>query len=244
MSSEGSGVMRAHAGGLLAGIDRLLWWVVRIVWLNACWVLFVLAGGVLLGAGPATVAAHEIAAAWARGEDVDSVPRSMLRTWRRCWVPANRTAWIAGSAVLSLLLTWMLSRGQTPILAAAAQGLCTVGLLGMAAMIPHLVWLSGVEMRERDRGRSPGAARIFAAALALVVGRPVLTAAMSALWVLWPLLIVLAGWPGLLPVCGASVPLLGAAWCLSRVSVAPHREGASEPSDHHDDHHPIPLRRS
>lgn len=45
---------------LLAGIDVALAWVVRLVWLNLWWLLLSLAGGIVLGVGPATVAAGEV----------------------------------------------------------------------------------------------------------------------------------------------------------------------------------------
>ncbi|MGP5671146.1 YesL family protein [Brachybacterium alimentarium] len=210
-----------RSGGLLAGIDLLLGWVVRLVWLNFWWLLLSLAGGILLGIGPATVAAHQVAATWARGQEVHSVPHVMTSIWRRCWWPANRVALLAGALVGALALTWLLSRSGPPLLAAGAQGACLVGLLVMAAIIPHLIWLSAAELRERESGRAPGVARVFTAALAVAVSRPVLTVLMAATWIVWPVALVLARWPGLLPVCGASVPLLVGAWCLARVSVAP-----------------------
>lgn len=210
--------------GLLAGIDVALAWVVRLVWLNLWWLLLSLAGGIVLGVGPATVAAHEVASTWVRGRDVDSVPRSMASTWRRCWWPANRTAVITAAMVGALVLTWLLSRSHSPLLAASAQGVCLMAGLVMVAVTPHLIWLSAAEARERRRGFTPGLARVFTAALAVVVARPILTAALALAWIAWPALLVSTGWPGLLPVCGASVPLLANAWCLARVSIAPEPE--------------------
>ena len=59
-------------GGLLGGVDALLRFVVQLVWLNLWWTLLTLRGGIVLGVGPASVGAHAVASAWARGErDVD-----------------------------------------------------------------------------------------------------------------------------------------------------------------------------
>lgn len=217
-----SAANRPH--GLFAGVDLLLNWVVKLVWLNFWWLLLSLAGGVVLGIGPATVAAHEVATSWAQGREVRSVPQAMTSAWRRCWWTANRTALLAGALVGALALTWVLSRSGPSLLAAGAQGACLVGLLVMAAIIPHLIWLSAAEAQERERGSAPGVARVFTAALAVAVSRPVLTALLTGTWIAWPAALVLTRWAGLLPVCGASVPLLVGAWCLSRVSVASAEE--------------------
>ena len=49
--------------GPLAGFEHLLLWAVRLVWLNFWWTLLTVLGGIVLGVGPATVAAHTVATA-------------------------------------------------------------------------------------------------------------------------------------------------------------------------------------
>src|SRR5690625_5044864 len=56
MTSTVQGTTR-RTGPPRAGIDSLLHWIVRLVWLNVWWMALTLLGGIVLGIGTATVAA-------------------------------------------------------------------------------------------------------------------------------------------------------------------------------------------
>ncbi|MEU4536538.1 DUF624 domain-containing protein [Streptosporangium sp. NPDC023825] len=91
-----------------------VWWAIR---LNALWLLFTLAGGVVLGVGPATVAAYTLARRHAMGESFPPL-RAFATTYRREFARG------------SLLVL--------PILLAAAV-LSTTTLYGAASLIALLL---------------------------------------------------------------------------------------------------------
>ena len=195
--------------GPIAGLDRLLFLIVGLVWLNLCWTALTLLGGVLLGLGPATVAAHEVATRWLRGEREVPIAATMWAEWRRHFRTAGPTVALAIVLTASLAATWWIGRQQPPLPGGIAQALSTVGLLLTAVLLPHLSW---VIARTRQ---SP--TRYLLTALAVGLGRPLLTLALLVITIGWPIALTLVSWPGLIPVCGVSVPALGAAWCVQRV---------------------------
>lgn len=197
---------------MLTRLDGALHWVVRLVWLNACWLALTAAGGIVLGIGPSTFAALEVAQRWMRGERDLPVGRTMWRQWRHGWRLANALTLLALALCGSLLATGWLSRSLPTVPAALTQGLVLLGLFLMVALMPHLLWIAG---REID-GAPPRLAVVFTAALAVGLGRPLLTLSLLAPLIAWPLVLIASGWPGLLPVCGISIPLAAAAWCLRR----------------------------
>ncbi len=200
----------ARLAGPLAGVDLALQWAVRLVWLNLWWCLFTLAGGVLFGFGPATVAAHGVARRWINGETDLSVPRTMGRLWRRHWRRGVASSLVVTATLLALLATLWQARTQAPVHQGITQGLVMIAALVAAVIVPHLAWLI-------ERGAEPSVARTFAAALAVGLGRPVLTLTLIAATVGWPTLLIAIGWPGLLPVCAVAVPVVISAWCIQRV---------------------------
>lgn len=217
--------------GLLGGLDDLLHRAVQLVWLNLWWALFTLRGAIVLGIGPATVGAHAVASAWARGEREVDVPRTMGESWRRHRRPASAAGLLAAALLTSLALTWWSSRGQAPIPAAITQGLVLLAAVLLATALPYLA-LVILRTADADAPR-PRLSRLFLTGLALGMSRPVLTAVLIVIWLGWPLLLLAAGWPGLLPVLGVGVPVAASAWCLERAlplgaSPAPH----ASPSAH------------
>ena len=207
------------SAALVARLDLALQWSVRLVWMNVCWLGLTAMGGILLGVGPASLAALSVGRRWARGETDVEVGTCMWRLWRRHWVLANAVTVLATALLGALMASWWLSRALTPVPAAVTQGLVLLALLLMAALTPHLLWIVGSEDPARRR-RVP---LVFTAALAVGIGRPFLTLALLALAIGWPALLIASGWPGLLPVCGASVPLTLAAWCIHRTFPPPAR---------------------
>lgn len=217
---------------LIAGLDALLRGVVALVWLNLWWTLLTLLGGIVLGIGPATVAAHTVATRWLRGDHELPVARTMITQWRAGWRRAAPPGMVCLLLVISLVSTWMISRGQPAVPAAVTQGIVLLIVLLLLCTLPHLAWVLARTAGEPAVGdpvaeeatagdataphRPLRTSQVFAAAFAVGIGRPVLTLVLLLLGIGWPVLLVAAGWPGLLPLCGASVPIAAGAWCVRR----------------------------
>lgn len=205
--------------GPLAGVEALLSWAVRVVWLNVCWFGLVLLGGVLAGIGPATVAAYVVMLAWVRGERDVPVPSTMWSVWKSCWWPATRVTVLLVAMMGSLAATWWMSRSRPPMQAAVAQGLVLVAGLVLAVIAVHLVWIIARDLDVAREQRLPIAPQ-FATALAVGLARPVLTATMLAALLGWPLLLVVIRQPGLLPATCISIPMAVTAWATDRTILA------------------------
>mgnify|MGYP003787090363 CR=1 FL=1 len=221
-------------GGLLSGVDALLHLAVQLVWLNLWWTLLTLRGGIVLGLGPASVGAHAVASAWARGErDVD-VRATMCARWRAHRRPASAAGLLSAALLASLAMTWWLSRSQAPIPAAVTQGLVLLAALLLAVTLPYLAL---VIARSADAAAPPARlSHLFATGLALGMARPVLSLALIVIWLGWPLALLASGWPGLLPVIGVGVPFAASAWCLERALP----RAAAPPHDPLPAHDPAP----
>lgn len=220
--------------GLLGGFDALLHLAVQLVWLNLWWTLLTLRGGIVLGLGPATVGAHAVASAWARGEPDVDVRVTMCARWREHRRPASAAGMLCTALLVSLALTWWLSRSQAPVPAAITQGLVLLAALLLATTLPYLAL---VIERTADAGTPlTRFSHLFASGLALGMARPVLSLALMAIWLGWPLLLLLSGWPGLLPVIGVGVPFAASAWCLERALP----RAAAPPHDSPPAHDPAP----
>ena len=224
----------AGGAGLIGGLDALLHLAVQLVWLNLWWSLLTLRGGIVLGLGPATVGAHAVASAWARGERDVSVPDVMRARWRERRRPAAGAGMLSAALVASLAATWWLSRSQTPLPAAVAQGMVLLAALLLAATLPYLALV--IERTAEQGAPVRRISHLFAAGLALGMARPLLSLVLAAIWLGWPLLLLACGWPGLLPVIGVGVPCAASAWCLERALP----RAAARPSDPPSAHDPPP----
>ena len=93
---------------LQQGFDAVYWTVL----VNALWWVFAAAGGLLLGAAPATLAGAELTRRRLDGE-LFPVWRSFARAWKREFVKANLllTPFLALGTVLAVDLAWFASRG-------------------------------------------------------------------------------------------------------------------------------------
>ncbi|MGP4917124.1 YesL family protein [Brachybacterium tyrofermentans] len=222
----------------LAGLDALAHRVVQLVWLNLWWSALTLLGGIVLGIGPASVGAHAVASAWARGEPDVDVPRTMWAHWRSPWGRSAGMGLLAIALATSLAVTWWMSRGVPPIPSAVTQGIVLLTALLLAATLPYLPWvlvqlqetLPAQQTWEIQPGTRPRISLVFASALALALSRPLLSIVLVALWIGWPTLLVVSGWPGLLPVLGVGVPFAVSAWCLHRTLPCPALAPSVAPS--------------
>src|SRR5690625_6440993 len=93
----------------------------------------------------------------------------MWEQWRRHWLRSNAVALLAAALIGALLATWWLSRGQGPVPAAITQGLVMLGLLLMAATLPHLPWVTAFAATAPVRRLS----HVFVTALSVGIGRPI-----------------------------------------------------------------------
>ncbi|EWS79692.1 hypothetical protein BF93_10170 [Brachybacterium phenoliresistens] len=184
------------AAGYLSGATDL---VLRALAIQAVWVLGTLAGGIVLGWGPATAAAVDTAARAARGE-VFSLRRAAL-AWRRAFWRSQVTMTLPGLLVLLALAT-LIAR-DAPLLAtapAAAAG---------AVLVLSLLHVPGIEERY-DVPVTQVLGRAAVLALAQLPTTLILAAAL-ALWAA-----ICGALPGLVPFLGAAVPLLIAQHLVDR----------------------------
>src|SRR5690625_6567273 len=89
-----------------------------------------------------------------------------------------------------------------------------LGLLLMAATLPHLPWVTAFAATAPVRRLS----HVFVTALSVGIGRPILTLVVLVIVLGWPAALIAMGWPGLLPEAGASVPIAACAHCVHRTS--------------------------
>jgi uncharacterized membrane protein YesL len=74
---------------LLTGIYNLCRWITHFAYLNILWILFTLAGAVVLGIVPSTVAMFAVARKTAMGEEDIPVFKTFWRTYRTEFIRAN-----------------------------------------------------------------------------------------------------------------------------------------------------------
>ncbi|WP_106505633.1 DUF624 domain-containing protein [Brachybacterium timonense] len=107
---EGAGPEEADAqGGALTGVMRALAWVPRLVGLHLGWIALVLAGGIVLGIGPAGVAlVAELEERSDRPPQLQATAARVLGRFRRELVPASLAVGpflvIGTAAALNLVL--------------------------------------------------------------------------------------------------------------------------------------------
>jgi uncharacterized membrane protein YesL len=201
--------------GPLAGFDALLAWVVRLIWLNFWWLLLTLTGGILLGIGPATVAAYQVALAWVRGDRDLSVPQTMWTRWRQAWWPATRSTLLLTAMGAAVGVTWWMSRSQAPITAGVIQGIALLISILLVVVAVHLIWVIARDLDQAPADRLP-IAHQFATALAIGIGRPVLSIVLLGSGTTWNLLLLMSPWPALVIISGISVPMITIAWTTNK----------------------------
>jgi uncharacterized membrane protein YesL len=101
-----AGPPRRPAGGWALAAYHACDLVCWVAALNLLWIAGTLLGGVVLGAAPATVAAHTLARRRIRGESVPAV-RAFWRVWRAEFGRANVLLLPAGAVGGLLWLNWL-----------------------------------------------------------------------------------------------------------------------------------------
>jgi uncharacterized membrane protein YesL len=112
--------------------------ICSIAALNLLWIGFTLLGGGLLGAAPATVAAHTLARRRIRGEAVPAVPE-FWRVWRAEFVRANVLLLPAGVVGGLLWLNWLRFGAAEDAAATAVAGALLLAAAITAAWYAVLV---------------------------------------------------------------------------------------------------------
>ena len=180
--------MRGRAAHALVTATDL---VLRALVLQAIWLLGTLAGGVVLGWAPATMAAVDAAACAERGAPIRW--RRAVRVWKDSFL---RSQFTLGLPALFLLLA--ASTALSGALPRAAEGglwLVVVLLLIAMAHIPDL-----------ERRYQLPATRVLGRAIVLGLAQAPTSLVMLAGLALWTGIVLAV--PGLLPFLGAAVPLL------------------------------------
>jgi uncharacterized membrane protein YesL len=113
-----SWALRAHAA-----CDWLFW----VMTVNALWYVFTLAGGIVLGAAPATVAAAELTRRRLRGEAFPAI-RTFAAAWRREF-------WRANAVLAPVLIVGAILAINTIGFAGAGTLAQTPGVLTLGALV-------------------------------------------------------------------------------------------------------------
>lgn len=167
----------------------------RALLVQAIWLVGTLAGGIVLGWAPATLAAHDAAACAERGEPIRW--RRAATVWRERFLRSQ--ALLYPPMILLLITAQGLALalvGHTSALLAVPTGLAALILVGALCFLPSMDLRHDVQL---SRALSRG----VLLALAQTPGT-LLISALLALWV-----VVCLSLPGLIPFLGVGVPLLG-----------------------------------
>lgn len=186
----------SRAAHVLAGGTDL---VLRALVLQAIWLVGTLAGAVVLGWAPATMAAVDAAACAERGEPIRW--RRAARVWKDSFLRSQLTLGLPG-LFLVLAVSAALS-GALPLAMELGLWLVVVLLLIALAHIPDL-----------DRRYDLPATRVLGRALLLGLAQAPTSLVLLAVLALWTGIVLAV--PGLLPFLGASVPVLIAHHLASR----------------------------
>ena len=165
--------------------------LLRALHLQALWVIGTLAGGVILGWAPATMAAADAARRAERGERITL--RNAARVWRSTFWRSQIT--LGPPALLLVLAAGALTAADAPLAARLPAGLASIALLAAMVHIPL------VDLRHRVPARA-----VLARAALLALAQAHTTALLGAVLVLWGA--ILLSLPGLIPFLGAGVALL------------------------------------
>ncbi|MGY5765251.1 DUF624 domain-containing protein [Brachybacterium sp. DNPG3] len=193
--------------------------LVRALAVQGIWLLGTLAGGVVLGWAPATMAAVDAAARGERGESI-TLARA-ARVWRDSFRRSQLTLGLPGLALVLGLLT--ATTTGAPLIARVPAA---IGAVGLAVALLHVPML--------DRRYELPASRVLSRALLVSLAQLPTSLLLGAVLVLWAG--ILSSIPGLVPFLGIAVPVLMAQHLVSRslerndALVAAQAQASAEPS--------------
>ncbi|HEX7350190.1 DUF624 domain-containing protein [Brachybacterium sp.] len=212
--------MGRAAQALSGGMDLVL----RALVLQGIWVLGTLAGGVVLGWAPATMAALDAAARAERGEPIRW--RRTARVWKDSFVRSQVTLGLPG-LFLVLAVSAALS-GVLPTTVEIVLWLVAVLLLIALAHIPDL-----------DRRYHLPATRVMGRSVVLGLAQAPTSLLMLAVLALWTAVVLAV--PGLAPFLGVAVPLMVVHHLVDR-SLDRNEDLLSRPAGPPDGHPARPSR--
>ncbi|SDO23391.1 YesL family protein [Alkalicoccus daliensis] len=99
-------------------------WFVKLAYANFLWVIFTLAGGIVLGIFPSTVALYTILRKLVRGDTLNEIFALYATTYKQEFLKANKFGiffWTGGSLIA--LNTWLLPQFEGTMLIAMMSGL-------------------------------------------------------------------------------------------------------------------------
>lgn len=165
--------------------------VLRALVLQGIWLLGMLAGGIVLGWAPATMAAIDAAACAERGEPIRW--GRAARTWKDSFWRSQVTLGLPG---LFLLLAAM----------AAFSGALSLAPQVVLTLVIAVLLIALAHIPELDRRYTLPASRVFGRAVVLGLAQAPTSLVLLAVLALWSGVVLAL--PGLLPFLGAAVPLL------------------------------------
>lgn len=171
--------------GWAARAMQWLGYLTAFVEVSIGWLLGTLAGGVLLGWLPASVAAGQSIHTLISDDPTTRPLGDVLRGWKRSWVRANAVGWPAtlGSVIL-VLNWWIMSLGEGFLFTLVRAAMVVMGVW-WALSIGYLVTLLGT-----PRTRALPAATLWRDAVLLPVGSP----GTSLAWIVTIASILVIGW--------------------------------------------------
>ena len=212
--------MGRAAQALSGGMDLVL----RALVLQGIWLLGTLAGGLVLGWAPATMAALDAATCAERGEPIRW--RRAAQVWRGSFLRSQVTLGLPG---LFLVLA----------VAAALSGLLPVGLEVVLWLAAGLLLIALAHIPDLDRRYRLPATRVLGRSLVLGLAQAPTSLLMLAVLALWTGIVLAV--PGLAPFLGAGVPLLVIHHLVDR-SLDRNEDLLSRPADPPDGHRARPPR--
>lgn len=173
--------------------------VLRALVIQGIWVLGTLAGGIVLGWAPATMAAVDAAARAERGEPL-RLGRA-ARVWRESFWRSQVTLGVPGLFLLFAVT-------------AAMSSVLPVGVTVALGVVIALLAVAMLHIPDLDRRYALRATRVLARALLLGLAQAPTSVLLLAALSLWAA--VMAALPGAVPFLGVSVPVLIAHHLVAR----------------------------
>ncbi|MBS4220216.1 YesL family protein [Bacillus sp. FJAT-49711] len=86
--------------GFIGGLYKLGDWIIRLVYINILWSLFILAGAIVLGIMPSTAAVFSIMRKWMKGEEDIPIFKTYLEAFKQEFAKSNLIGLLLGILLL------------------------------------------------------------------------------------------------------------------------------------------------